>query len=141
MHHEEIAGAVKSQMNRVTKPGDERALHSFRCEFEDRIAVRHKEVTRTVKGHADRVDAGGKRTLLTVGCEFIDRVAVRVRDKKVPTAIKAQAKRVLKPSGKGALRSIGREFEDRMPVRFKEITCCVRGQAGGVDVDYVRRKN
>src|SRR5206468_2719224 len=128
VQHKQIARPVKGQPAEISKLGnDERAPCPFRCEFENRITLRNKEITRTIKGHSLRADPPGERTSLSVGREFENRALRVVHDEKIPFTIKAQTTWV-QPRGEGALCAIGRVFEDGMSVAQKEISGCINSQ-------------
>src|SRR5439155_1425852 len=114
------------------------ALLSIRCEFEDRVTIRRKEIAHSVNGHFVRANPGGERALLSFGRESKDRGADVPLYKEVAADVlchKEVARSVnghfvrTNPGGERALLSIGCEFEDRsgVRVRHKQIAFVVRG--------------
>src|SRR5437773_426965 len=109
----EIALFVKSQFKRVSmlKPGCKGALVSIRSEFDDRVTIDRKDITRSVKGHAGKFFPGGERALLSVGRKFKDRVASLL--KKIPRSIKSQLNVGVGADGKQDCSQAGDCYRDK----------------------------
>src|SRR5439155_148101 len=76
VHHKQVASLIKGQVDEISTLGrDKRTLYSLRGKFENRITLRNKEITRAIKGHSDRADAGGEGASGSIRRDLEDRAA------------------------------------------------------------------